>query len=117
MLAFQPLEDNDNMEENKELKHQFYKPLPYTNESWTIYDIRRGLRSNYTLVGVSDNVDFDVDISDVMPSSRNRTLESKILVYNRVPKCASTSMQSILRQLSHKIWQEENPISRQETGG
>ena len=35
-------------------------------------------------------------------TSTNRSTDSHILVYNRVPKCASTSIQNMLKKLARK---------------
>ena len=111
ILVFEPLEDmteensDDKVIDDHKNQSNYYQPLSNTDGLWTIYDIRKGIRSsNLTLIGVTDNNDdIAVDILDndeIKPSSRNRTRDTNILVYNRVPKCASTSMQNILRQLS-----------------
>merc|ERR1712130_239616 len=38
--------------------------------------------------------------TDVAPSATNRTLPSAVLVYNRVPKCSSTAMLRLFKQLA-----------------
>ena len=40
------------------------------------------------------------DLSEVVASATNRTLENSWLVYNRVPKCSSTAMLLLLMRLS-----------------
>ena len=80
-----------------------YSPLPLTNNSWTLYDIRRGTRGEAPQnIGVSAETELDISDQNIPASSANRTVESNVLIYNRVPKCASTSMQGILRYLAKK---------------
>ena len=84
------------------LRSTHYSPLPLTNNSWTLYDIRMGARRGAPQeIGVSADTELISD-QDVRVSSANRTVESNVLIYNRVPKCASTSMQGILRHLAKK---------------
>ena len=42
------------------------------------------------------------NLPDITVSGENRTKESNILIYNRVPKCGSTTMTAILKKLSFK---------------
>ena len=80
-----------------------YSPLPLTNNSWTLYDIRMGARRGAPQqIGVSADTELSISDQDIRISSANRTVESNVLIYNRVPKCASTSMQGILRHLAKK---------------
>ena len=80
-----------------------YSPLPLTNNSWTLYDIRRGSKGEAPQnIGVSAETELDISDQNIQVSSANRTVESNVLIYNRVPKCASTSMQGILRHLAKK---------------
>ena len=39
-------------------------------------------------------------LEEVVATSANRTRESLVLVYNRVPKCSSTSMYMLIKSLS-----------------
>ena len=85
------------------LRSTHYSPLPLTNNSWTLYDIRMGARRGVPQeIGVSADTELTISDQDVRVSSDNRTVESNVLIYNRVPKCASTSMQGILRHLAKK---------------
>ena len=80
-----------------------YSPLQLTNNSRTLYDIRRGARGEAPQnIGVSAETELDISDQNIPVSSANRTVESNVLIYNRVPKCASTSMQGILRHLAKK---------------
>ena len=94
---------------------KYFQPLPGTNGQWTMFDIRKGKVSpGKEVLGVIDE-NFASDLAQVdriQPSSVNRTRKSHILVYNRVPKCASTTMQNILRRLSrkNKFRVEHSPI-------
>ena len=82
----------------------YYSPLPLTKNSWTLIDIRRGSRSEAPYpIGV--NVATELNISEennIKASNTNRTVQSNILIYNRVPKCGSTSLREILKYLAHK---------------
>ena len=92
---------NDSVQDGFRSTH--YSPLPLTNNSWTLYDIRMGARRGVPQeIGVSADTELALSDQDVRVSSSNRTVESNVLIYNRVPKCASTSMQGILRYLAKK---------------
>ena len=39
-------------------------------------------------------------MNQILPSNRNHTSNSHILIYNRVPKCASTTMLALIKLLS-----------------
>ena len=99
---------NNNLKQKIDMRenHEFYEILPETNDSWSMYDIRRGRRSNSkSIIGITDSDNFDLNIGPetlIRASSSNRTVNSNILIYNRVPKCASTSIQSLLRFLAKK---------------
>ena len=84
----------------------YYSPLQLTNNSWTLFDIRMGARMESPhQIGVNADSQLNISTTDqknIMASSVNRTFHSNILIYNRVPKCASTSMQAILRHLARK---------------
>ena len=98
----------------------FFQKLPGTN--WTLYDIRFGDISNQQqIVGVPGKLNFpegaevEVNLMELeMEEERkangglannrignfgrkNRSRGSHVLVYNRVPKCASETMLSIIR--------------------
>lgn len=89
--------------EQDRVKPNQYSPLPLTNNSWTLYDIRMGARREAPQnIGVSADTELDISDQNITASSANRTVESSVLIYNRVPKCASTSMQGILRHLAKK---------------
>ena len=92
---------NDSVQERFRSTH--YSPLPLTNNSWTLFDIRMGARrGDPQEIGVSADTKLTISDQDIRVSSANRTVESNVLIYNRVPKCASTSMQGILRHLAKK---------------
>ena len=82
----------------------YYSPLPLTKNSWTLIDIRRGSRSEAPYpIGL--NVANELNISEqnnIKASNANRTVQSTILIYNRVPKCGSTSLKKILKYLAQK---------------
>ena len=99
----------------------FFKKLPGTN--WTLFDIRFGeISGQQQIVGVPgklnlpEGAEVEVDLmEDEMEEERkanaglgnkrifgnfgrsNRSRGSRVLVYNRVPKCASETMLSIIR--------------------
>ena len=82
----------------------YYPPLPLTNNSWTLIDIRRTSRSD-TLYPIWINEATELNISNqnnIKASNANRTVQSNILIYNRVPKCGSTSLKKILNYLAKK---------------
>ena len=82
----------------------YYQPFRLTNNSWTLIDIRRTSRSD-TLYPIGVNVATELNISDqndIKASDANRTVQSNILIYNRVPKCGSTSLKKILKYLANK---------------
>jgi len=82
----------------------YYQPLPLTNNSWTLIDIRRTSRSD-TLYPIWVNEATELNISNqenIKASNANRTVQSNILIYNRVPKCGSTSLKKILNYLAKK---------------
>ena len=87
-------------------KSLYFQPLTDTNNSWTMFDIRKGSKSqSQPMIGVAHNGNFDMNLTmtdRVLASSQNRTVQSNILIYNRVPKCASTTMQNILHYLANK---------------
>ena len=82
----------------------YYSPLPLTNNSWTLIDIRRGSRGEAPYpIGL--NVANELNISEqnnIIATNANRTVQSSILIYNRVPKCGSTSLKTILKYLAKK---------------
>ena len=85
------------------VKATHYSPLPLTNNSWTLFDIRMGARrEGLQHIGVSADTELTISDQNIRASSANRTVQSNVLIYNRVPKCASTSMQGILRHLAKK---------------
>ena len=80
-----------------------YSPLPLTNNLWTLYDIRRGARMEAPQnIGVITDTDLIVPDQNIKASSDNRTVQANVLIYNRVPKCGSTFMQGIIRNLRKK---------------
>ena len=96
----------------------FFQKLPCIN--WTLFDIRFGDISDQSqIIGVPGQLNFpesakvEVDrmeeevgrFEEAMKTEdklgtlgrRNRSTGSNVLVYNRVPKCASETMLSIIR--------------------
>ena len=93
----------------------FFEKLPGTN--WTLYDIRFGdISGRQQIVGVPGELNLPEgaeDEVDLMEEElqgglgnkrtsgnfgrRNRSSGNHVLVYNRVPKCASETMLSIIR--------------------
>jgi hypothetical protein len=72
---------------------------------WTLDDIRRRYRRPLDLQ--VQNFDSLPSLSAVTqavdtPSARNRTRDSRLLVYNRVPKCASSTMQMVMAHLMRR---------------
>ena len=92
----------------------FFKKLPGIN--WTLFDIRFGdISSQQQIVGVPGELNLpegaedEVDLMEEELKAglgnkrtgnfgrRNRSTGNHVLVYNRVPKCASETMLSIIR--------------------
>ena len=99
----------------------FFEKLPGTN--WTLYDIRFGdISGRQEIVGVPgelnlpEGAEVDVDLMEREMEEesrrgngdlenkrtgnfgrRNRSTGSHVLIYNRVPKCASETILSIIR--------------------
>ena len=89
-----------NFDIEKSVNEHFFEKIAGTN--WTLFDIRRGKlkAGKKEIIGVqSEEI---LPKYEIQPSASNRTQETHILLYNRVPKCASTSMISILRQLARR---------------
>ena len=88
----------------KRVRNLYYSPLPLTNNSWTLIDIRRGSRRKTPYkIGVSSKTELDIgDHTYLIASNANRTVQSNIVIYNRVPKCGSTSVKRILIHLAKK---------------
>ena len=82
----------------------YYSPLPLTKNSWTLFDIRRRSRRKTPYkIGVRSSTELDIsDQNNSIASDANRTIQSSILLYNRVPKCGSTSLKKILKHLGRK---------------
>ena len=83
----------------KQSNNNLYEPLDDTSSSWTMLDIRRRFIGPNKPYGVNNgNFDNDLTVKSVIkPTSENRTFNSNILIYNRVPKCGSTTMKEILK--------------------
>ena len=92
----------------------FFEKLPGTN--WTLYDIRFGdISGRQQIVGVPcelnlpEGAEVEVDLIEEelkgglgnkrtgIFGRRNRSTGNHVLVYNRVPKCGSETMLSIIR--------------------
>ena len=74
-------------------------PYLYLSGGWTELDIAsRSRQNNDTNVQQLLNVPLEVNTNEVIePSGRNVTKDSKFLIYNRVPKCGSTTLDDIIR--------------------
>ena len=101
--------------EKEEEASTFFKKLPGTN--WTLFDIRFGdISGRKQIVGVPgelnlpEGAEVEVDLMEEELKGglgnkrttgsfgrRNRSSGNHVLVYNRVPKCASETMLSIIR--------------------
>ena len=81
-----------------------YEPLNGTSNSWTMLDIRRRFIGPNIPYGVNNgNFETDLTVKSVIEStSVNRTFNSNILIYNRVPKCGSTTMKQFLVKMSQR---------------
>ena len=109
-----------NARKKEKTEEAFFKKLPGIN--WTLFDVRFGDISDQSqIIGVLGKLNFpesakvEVDrmeeevrtgrFEDDMKTEdklgtlgrRNRSTGSHVLVYNRVPKCASETMLSIIR--------------------
>ena len=86
----------------KASREVYFEHLPGTN--WTLFDIRRGKQGSgkKETIGVSTGLEpskWDY-MNQILPSNRNHTSNSHILIYNRVPKCASTTMLALIKLLA-----------------
>ena len=109
-----------NARKKEKTEEAFFKKLPGIN--WTLFDVRFGdISDRSQIIGVPGQLNFpesakvEVDrmeeevrtgrFEDDMKTEdklgtlgrRNRSTGSNVLVYNRVPKCASETMLSIIR--------------------
>jgi len=55
--------------------------------------------SAYTVWRRTDERDIQIDLTNIEPSGKNRTVNSNLLIYNRVPKCSSTTMKFLMQKL------------------
>ena len=105
---------SDRVKKRSEEDSTFFEKLPGTN--WTLYDIRFGdISGRQQIVGVPGELNFPEgaeDEVDLMEEElkgglgnkrtgnfgrRNRSTGNHVLIYNRVPKCGSETMLSIIR--------------------
>ena len=109
-----------NAHKKQKAEEAFFQKLPGIN--WTLFDVRFGDISNQSqIIGVPGQLNFpesakvevvrmeeevrtgrfedDMKTEDKLGTlgRRNRSTGSNVLVYNRVPKCASETMLSIIR--------------------
>ena len=109
-----------NAHTKQKAEEAFFKKLPGIN--WTLFDVRFGDISDQSqIIGVPGQLNFpesakvevvrmeeevrtgrfedDMKTEDKLGTlgRRNRSTGSNVLVYNRVPKCASETMLSIIR--------------------
>ena len=109
-----------NARKKEKTEEAFFKKLPGIN--WTLFDVRFGDISDQSqIIGVLGKLNFpesakvevvrmeeevrtgrfedDMKTEDKLGTlgRRNRSTGSNVLVYNRVPKCASETMLSIIR--------------------
>ena len=91
-------------EEQKKGNNFLYEPLEDTENSWTMLDVRRRYIGPNIPYGVNNgNFEKDLTVKSVIKyTSENRTFNSNILIYNRVPKCGSTTMKQLLIKMSKK---------------
>ena len=80
---------------------------PITHSNWTMLDIRRGKRGPEPPLPPEMEKPLHPSqwegLVDIVPTAINRTPQgSKVLVYNRVPKCASSTMQNLLKKLAKR---------------
>ena len=83
-------------------KEIYFELLPNTN--WTLFDIRRGKQSSgkKEIIGIDNDLDpssWD-NLHEINPSDTNRSSLSHIVIYNRVPKCASSTMIALIKLLT-----------------
>ena len=106
---------SDRVNKRSEEDSTFFEKLPGTN--WTLFDIRFGdISGRQQIVGVPGELNLpegaegEVDLMEEELKGglgnkrktgnfgrRNRSSGNHVLVYNRVPKCASETMLSIIR--------------------
>ena len=106
---------SDSVKKRSKEDSTFFKKLPGTN--WTLFDIRFGdILGRKQIVGVPGELNLpegaegEVDLMEEELQGglgnkrtsgnfgrRNRSSGNHVLVYNRVPKCASETMLSIIR--------------------
>jgi len=80
----------------------FYQPLD--KSKWTMLDIRKAALSyKRELAGMGGTLRLPEEaMVEIKPSAVNRSTNSDILIYNRVPKCGSSTMEGVLRALSRR---------------
>lgn len=110
---------SDRVKKRSKEDSTFFEKLPGTN--WTLFDIRFGdISGRQQIVGVPgelnlpEGAEVEVDLMEEELKGglgnkrtgnfgrRNRSTGNHVLVYNRVPKCASETMLSIIRKVSVK---------------
>ncbi|XP_023349650.1 uronyl 2-sulfotransferase [Eurytemora carolleeae] len=79
-------------------------PLLWDSGGWSIVDIQQRKREPANHFQQLRNISIHLPeghlFGKLEPSSENRTTNSNIIIYNRVPKCASTSINNLIGKLS-----------------
>jgi hypothetical protein len=80
----------------------------WNSQNWTLGDVRRvPVREQEYYIRFQDLPklsNIDMMLGDVYPSSRNRSRSaSDVFVYNRVPKCASTTVRNVIAVQSKRL--------------
>jgi len=80
----------------------FYQPLD--KSKWTMMDIRKTALSNKReLAGLGGILRLPEEaMAEIKPTAVNRSTKSHILIYNRVPKCGSSTVEGVLKDLSRR---------------
>jgi len=78
-------------------------PTVADSDGWNIVDIGQRAKKKENARPQLLNLPLEPPTATkVNPSSKNRTQDYNVLIYNRVPKCASTTMQHIISKLQSK---------------
>ncbi len=90
----------------------------WKDQNWVLGDVRRApVGELYTQIDNDElpkfqRLDHKLIIGDIEPSSRNRSKESaNILIYNRVPKCASTSVKRVIELMGLRLGFNATPAN------
>jgi len=88
------------LSEDKPSPYEEFLPKLHLSNGWNLADIQLREKKAENHFQQLKNVPIHVkSYTDIEPSGKNRTRDSNVLIYNRIPKCASTTMQFIIKHL------------------